>query len=134
MEKYAAAWAAGFFDGEGWVGVTNGVGTQPRLLARVDQVDARPLHRLYGHWGGRINNLRRAEGNRRQIWIWAISGEDCLSFLQDIRPFSIVKRDQIDAVFASGWITGNPPRPIGDEQRTLRLNLRQRLVEIRASL
>src|SRR5437773_1281790 len=55
------AWAAGFFDGEGYVGVHRDKrpGRTPVLNIGIEQVDARPLQRFASAVGWQGNILKR---------------------------------------------------------------------------
>lgn len=74
------AWAAGFFDGEGCVNVSQG-----RLMVMVGQVDPSPLGLLQVMWGGSVGE--RNDG----VAQWAISGTPAVEFLTAILPYLTVK-------------------------------------------
>lgn len=72
------AWAAGFFDGEGWTGIT-----QPHdrdvvtLQMHVSQTDENVLERFRAAVGGigKIESMRLREGYK-QVWRWRVHGQD----------------------------------------------------------
>lgn len=105
VAKSLRIWAAGFFDGEGCVGTTKPrPGPRNREISRVIRVSVGNTHRgslelLLGVFGGTI-----AKGitypNRRQMFYWKVSSKKAEVFLLSIRPWSIVKRPQIDVALA----------------------------------
>lgn len=63
------AWAAGFFDGEGYTGVRY----KPRsctLYVDVSQTDPRPLYRLMKAIGGKVRGPYPRVGNQKGVYRW----------------------------------------------------------------
>ena len=89
------AYAAGFFDGEGYVIIKS-----PKkglnaciLYVCVQQDDIRPLLWLKNLWRGSIYKMRpRANGKVARKW--CVAARLALKFLEDIQPFLINKREQ----------------------------------------
>lgn len=88
------AWIAGFFDGEGYVGVEK---NQTTLAIQIAQVRREPLDRIL-----RIVNLGRVQGpyNRtnpkwKPIYVFNIRGSDSYKFMALIFPYlSLPKQEQ----------------------------------------
>jgi hypothetical protein len=83
------AWAAGFFEGEGTIGLTSaGGGRSHRLSVEVSQIDREPLDALMAAYGGRIY---RFEGGDRQraYFRWALATRQAVAFLERIEPHVI---------------------------------------------
>lgn len=75
MSDLDTAWAAGFFDGEGHIGVTRGKSGQ-WLAMSVAQSDRRPLDRFAAIFGGKIIPIGPSTGavvSTRQRWRWYLS-------------------------------------------------------------
>ena len=113
------AYAAGFFDGEGYIGIC---GSQSRgslcLEIDVTQVDPRPLQFLAEHFGGKIKQRVRSKytstRNSRPSFLWRLHAKDAVMFLELIYPYLIHKRDQADLAFqfqrirdTNKWRKGN---------------------------
>lgn len=93
------AYIAGFFDGEGNVGIYAGGARGGRTLrAQITQANHASandlLVELQGRWGGSISAFNRAM--RRAANAWQVGGPSAYRFLSDIRPHVRLKRDQID--------------------------------------
>jgi hypothetical protein len=95
-------YAAGFFDGEGSIVITQPSRTTSRLTVHAAQSVAAPLLWLRDRWGGSIR-WRPARGRRRASGQWQLASRAGLAFLIDVRPWLIVKADQADVavLFAS---------------------------------
>ena len=122
MDVAKRAYAAGLFDGEGCVQVYMGQGRTRncfRTTLSISGVDLRPLRWLCSRYGGnisvaRLNGNPRPDGSpRRDLGTWQVFGEEAERFARDIRPFLIVKAEQLDLWFdARGML-----RPRGRQAR-----------------
>jgi hypothetical protein len=97
LERVERAWAAGFFDGEGWAG-----GSGRGVVAQINQADARSipdvLRRFQGAVGcGRISGPLVAVG-RVDLYRWvASSRSDVAHVLERIAPWvGAVKRTEFE--------------------------------------
>lgn len=110
-----AAYAAGFFDGEGCISITFHAGPAKKggktyhrerysLAVSMSQNDKRPLEWLISRFGGSIRFVRgkRSYDHSRyyERWNWVISTRAAMQFLLITRPFLIVKAEQADLAFA----------------------------------
>jgi predicted DNA-binding protein YlxM (UPF0122 family) len=92
-----AEYAAGLFDGEGSVDVAiyhknKRVGVYPRCS--ISNSNREALEAIKKVYGGNIHTQIRNRGTPCHIWkIMRI--KDCIRFLNEIEPFSIVKKKQI---------------------------------------
>ena len=141
------AWAAGFFDGEGCVLVSErfnkgGGDSTFQLFVSVTQQDTRALHKLRERFGGNVTPDKAAlRGYERKngtflVWRWKSTSIVAYNFLKAIYPYTVVKADQI--AIALGW-----PEPGADYRNGRRLpdGIRQKrrdimyaLREVRAKL
>lgn len=88
---------AGFFDGEGSVAIY-----RKKYVVSLTNTDVRPLLVARERWGGFIS-CQSKEGRPcalRDIHRWQIYGQKSRAFLEAIRPFVLLKGDQIDAYLA----------------------------------
>ena len=96
IDRISAEYAAGFFDGEGWVGIEHRAGWW-RVSVSIGQLDPRPLQMMKDRWGGAI--AQRDRGESATFHVWRISTKQAQGFLEDITPFVIVKQNNpIEAV------------------------------------
>jgi len=111
MKDTDAAWAAGFFDGEGYVGIARRRNKWLRkkdntiqeytafcLVVKIGQVVEEPLIKLQKLFGGSIAKTARhkTKTNWHQIRNWEIQGPAAETFLIKVRPYLIVKAQQAD--------------------------------------
>ena len=96
------AYYAGFFDGEGSVSICRHYENKKTLvtIVSISQVDPRPLHRLKEKYGGSLmllkNKPAKAGGTSKPIWRWQVSNRQIEPFLQDIYPYLVVKKDEVE--------------------------------------
>lgn len=98
------AWAAGFIDGEGTIGLyTKGKNTSPVPTLRVSNTDPRPLEKLQRLFGGWVKASPPKLGNRRPQFFWVLQGSAKIqNVLEAILPYLCVKEKQ--AALVLGWI------------------------------
>lgn len=124
MERTELAWAAGFWDGEGWANLVRyGRGDALRPMARVNQADAASIpqvlvrfHRVIGF--GRISGPHIEEG-REPIYRWVASSADNVRRLFElIGPWlGVVKRRQFETA-CSGSVARIPWASLAPAERT----------------
>src|SRR5215468_12516086 len=87
------AYFAGFFDGEGSLGIYH-----KKYVVTLINTDVRPLRKAKDIWGGAIFSRTRTSycRNAQDQWRWEIYGHSSIQFLRDIRPFVVIKGEQID--------------------------------------
>lgn len=107
-------YAAGLFDGEGWVRVqTPGIrldgsrtpGSNYRrypsfqVIAGIAMTHKPLMLEMHQQFGGTLygdDHYRRKDPNNRTIYHWHVQSQKALSFLQAICKHAIAKRDQIE--------------------------------------
>lgn len=99
-----AAYAAGFFDGEGYVDVYKATqpknGKSPSLMLRVviSQKDGKVMNWLVEHFqGGYVLQSRK---DTFSIYRWDVRSQHAKRFLETILPYVIVKRKQVELAIA----------------------------------
>lgn len=114
VEDWIAAYAAGFFDGEGYVYLRN---RPPHYTIGIliGQVDRRPLDFLAKHWGGGVLGPYYMDGGKHKNWRpqyqWGLHSRRAYDFLQDIYPWSILKLDQIELLLDYPFTAGGKELP-----------------------
>lgn len=91
-------YAAGFLDGEGCINVS---ATRNNEFIRVLIVNTNKnvLEFFQEKWGGDIQENKRHKENWKISYTWRIQHKTCLKFLNDVYPFLIVKKAQVEAAF-----------------------------------
>ena len=94
MRDTDAAWAAGFMDGEGTIGVYTGGVKKPflRVVAAQSGTD-KPLRRMQTLFGGSVNGPYFYEGKKPQ-WKWTVTGSRAHVALTLMLPFFSIKGSQ----------------------------------------
>jgi hypothetical protein len=97
------AWAAGFLDGEGAIGIEK-TGEPARdgrtsFTGRViaTQGIRAPLDKLKHMFGGTIYTVRNQYG---EYWAWRVRGDGTLLCLKSILPYLVLKQRQAELVIA----------------------------------
>jgi hypothetical protein len=90
------AYAAGFFDGEGTVGIDrfrdHGYASyRYRLRVRIPNTNAQVVQWFKDNFGGSIADQKKS-GNRKPQTIWSTSGNNALQFIKMISPYLLVKQ------------------------------------------
>jgi hypothetical protein len=108
LERPSLEYLAGFFDGEGNIGIYSGGGTGRTLRAQVTQADSEIARALLGYfkesWGGSVCRFNRAL--RRNAWNFQVGGDGARSLISDLRPHLILKAAQADLALL--WFEARP--------------------------
>jgi hypothetical protein len=94
MNSIDLAWAAGFFDGEGYIVSPkrnhNGYSSN-YIRIGINHVDPRPLQKFQQLLGGSLREDKTVYGNRKVRWVWSISCNGAKEVLVKLRPYLINK-------------------------------------------
>lgn len=122
------AWAAGFLDGEGYIGLQRrnpscGVrrsgpqagrvrrdGMSWQLIITASQINPAPIQRLVDLYGGVKTLCRRSGRGKSDYWRWRISSNQALTALEWMLPYFVGKADVAKAAvsFQIGWRETKP--------------------------
>lgn len=101
-EELFLAWAAGFFDGEGWVGAMVNARANVRrkrpdivLHVRVVQTSTECLELLQKRFGGSIGTYKR-KNTAAVLYTWRLANWSAMIFLNAVYPYTVVKRKQVE--------------------------------------
>lgn len=126
--KYAAAWSAGFVDGEGCIRIE-----KKGLVLRIAQTDPRPLQRLRGLYGGSIMVVKSPSrlAHYKPAWVYTLASVQCMQALRDMLPFLTVKAEEAKVAieYQSGIVRLNNSNRESELAR--RLALRGKLKELK---
>jgi len=87
---------AGFYDGEGYVGISKGKRDSYSLSVEIANTNFDMLKIYETKFGGKIRLIKKEEEHYKEKYHWDITNHNALPFLKYIQPFTIVKRQQID--------------------------------------
>jgi len=94
----SAEYAAGFFDGEGSVYAGNRRQRHPIVMVCISNTHLAVLQEIKNRWGGALNERkgkRYSDPRWRKCWQLSMSPNNGRTFLADIYPFLIVKREVV---------------------------------------
>lgn len=133
--KFSLAYLAGFFDGEGSVGIySNGQVTGHGLKIQITQNDSTYTRELFEHlratYGGRFDTQRTLSGNLKLNF--QLNGDNASEFLRGIVSLLRFKKKQ--AMFAMEWALTRPRRIRGAKGRYLPRSIDALVKDRRASL
>lgn len=138
MTDQEIGWTAGVVDGEGCIALyrhsqSGKKGFSYYLSVKVSQVDARLPRRLQEMWGGRFRpqSWQKRPVHHRQAWEWTVDGEAARDLLRAILPLLVVKKEQAEVAleFEGGYQFSG--RPLPEEEKMRRENIRYRLAVLK---
>lgn len=95
------AYAAGYFDGEGWIGIryqkprgTKSPNGSWTVRVQINSVDAAPLEWLEETFGGGIVVARKAGPHNKLLWGWCLSSSAVKRWLMGVMPYLKIKDDE----------------------------------------
>lgn len=135
LDVATLAWCAGFFDGEGSIGIARRLGGRSHVL-RVSMAQSveRPITLFRESFGGwAYSHEGKRTPNQRPYWFWYAEARAAAAMLRAIRPHLIVKADQSDIALefydsCPRW--GNRSTPLTPAEIDRRESYRLRLVEL----
>jgi len=113
LKEKELAYLAGLFDGEGSVGIyefkKQSKFSNWQFKVEIANTDWRIMQWLESNVGGKVHKKSTGKANWRQGYSWHVQGENAKTFCELIRPYTIIKSDQIDAClyFRKFWGTSN---------------------------
>ncbi len=124
------AYIAGFFDGEGHIGL-NANGTWPALRIGANQVVKAPLALIHARYGGYLVHRDRVKynPNAQPIWEWSIRAQRAQAVLRELIPYLIVKRERAEhaLAYAENLSAGTGGRSLTETEARSRRELLDRL-------
>jgi transposase-like protein len=131
-------YAAGLFDGEGYVGVNTSATLGPRyhaLHVTVTNTSKGVLDRLQERWGGSVRPGGRppneVSGQTKTAWVWSAHAETAKAFLRDVESHLQIKGAQ--ARIALAFPLGARGAPVSDDTVAVREAIRIALQELKRS-
>jgi hypothetical protein len=91
-EELTLAYLAGFFDGEGCIGMYD-KGTSKGLKVTVAQIDSKPIELFQSVFGGNIG-IQKAKPGYRNLSRLQYHGPKAKDVLANLYPYLIVKKER----------------------------------------
>jgi hypothetical protein len=99
------AYAAGYFDGEGSIGIlSQGDGKGLQLRVEIRSCDLDSLRLFKDLFGGSLRSVKWAR-IPYPVFRWAVNNEDAIEVLRRMAPFLRAKGKEAQLVLDSGWDT-----------------------------
>lgn len=96
-ERIWRAYAAGFFDGEGSVGIYRYGSGRTRPKVSISNTDLAVLEEFKARYGGSISKSAKVERWHVQCYGWSMNGRHQITaMLKDLLPYLRTKRKQAD--------------------------------------
>lgn len=104
------SYVAGFFDGEGSIGIyKNGSGNyflRTQMTQNINPVVTEVFTELHERWGGNLSLMRHDRYQRGTAYNWQLNGKRAADFLREVLPLLRLKREQAEV--AINWIDTRP--------------------------
>ena len=135
------AWAAGFFDGEGYVTIGRSVSKYKDktyhgyyLRVGINHVAPEPLEKFDEMFGGGLkrNVVSNCNDgcNRKPRTQWQLQETKAIEFLKKIYPYLCNKEKAADIAFEFTSTRGGHGKIVPDDVRAKRQELKERLMEL----
>lgn len=129
--KVHTAYFAGFFDGEGYVGAVYQEGWDSYIMRASVTNNNRDVLKMYEDtFGGRIfapKNYGMKDG--KSAWTWCVHGKNLQRFLNEILPFVVVKKPQVE--LALQFPFGSRGQRVTEDMQAKRHFICERLMEMK---
>jgi hypothetical protein len=125
MDSHELAWAAGFFDGEGWSSCVNNTGKNPSLVIGVNQVCYRTLSRFADavEIGNTFGPYQPGNPNAKPQYAWKATGYKAVVILDKLWPYlGETKREQATKAKAQWEARPNKRKPHKRDYPALGIN------------
>lgn len=91
----SAEYLAGFFDGEGYVGIISSGRNYYKLHLAISNTNEFILQYIKAEYGGRFHRVTRTIPNHKPVYQLVWSGENAKDLIRIILPYSKVKSNQL---------------------------------------
>ena len=134
------AWAAGFFDGEGYIGINSARRSRNMtraftLVLSMANVDERPIRRFADIVGeGQIYWYPSYQANHSGKSIWSTSGPAAMRTLELLRPYLWGKHEQADIAIHFQGTKGRRGVALTDDEFEYQRSMQQHLRSLRSEI
>ena len=134
-KTHKAAWAAGFFDGDGYVTVQvrGGKYKGHYIVAGINHVAEAPIREIIKLYGGKFRKQRadKVVGNRKQRIEWKLTCSGAERFLRQIQPYLVNKNEVVSKALELQSTMGTTCK-VSDDVLAIRHDLKRQIQEINA--
>lgn len=125
-------WAAGFFDGEGYIRVAKASPGRAvgHLKVNITQVIREPLELFRELFGGGIYTAPRGSASRQHADRWEAVSATAARALEAMLPYLVVKREHAEIALAYQALVIPRRRPVPEDVLQAREVQRQRLIAL----
>jgi len=134
-KSHEFAWAAGFFDGEGWIKIQTRGGDKYfgfYLRIGVSQVKQEPLLKLKKTFGGNVRIKQQAKGNRKLQYVWTLSTKQAALALKNMLPYMVHKNDVTALALEFEKTVGLTGQRVSQETQIYRKLLADKIIALNA--
>jgi len=128
-------WLAGFFDGEGYVGMAGGCGASKGLYPRITITNTYlpVLKAIQAQFGGSIYICRKTDKDKgiRQCYTLSWSCKKAITLLKELVPFLTVKKSQAELLILGYTTHKRDGRSSSNTCLQQRVQLQSQLTEIK---
>jgi hypothetical protein len=123
IPEHELSWAAGFFDGEGNVNIS-----QDGLQVSVFNTYKPAVDKFQEMFGGNITIRKGKQGKQRDCYMWFTSTGTAAMILRLLRPYLVVKQEQariaIEFQSTKGYTRAKPSAEVVELRETLKNQLK----------
>jgi len=125
---------AGFFDGEGYVGISRNDTAKAMSLTATVTNDSLPVLKLFEErFGGRYEAPKHyGKKQGKDSWTWLVNGEKAIQFLLAIRDYTTIKQPQID--LALTFPIGSRGKSVTNEIHIKRIAIHEGLKKLKKEI
>jgi len=128
-KSHELAWAAGFFDGEGWIKIQRRGGEYLGYYLRmgINHVKKDPLDKMQKIFGGSIRLDENVTGNRKPRHVWTLSTAQSAEALKQMMPYLANKNNVAELALEFQATVGNRGEGVSNETQLYRALLADKI-------
>lgn len=105
-------YAAGFFDGEGAVGISP---SDRYLRADISNTNREILEMFRERWSGSITVCKPQKPQHKPVYHWRVKCGNAEVFLRDVLPFLVIKKERVEFALEIRAMGGRRTGPVPGE-------------------
>lgn len=134
-KSHEFAWAAGFFDGEGWIKIQKRGSTNNKYLGfylrvGINHVKKDPLEKMHKLFGGSLRYDTNVRGNRHPRWVWTLSTKQAEHALRCMTPYLLNKHEEAALALEFQGTVGQRGQVVPKEVQLYRYLLADRIKHV----
>ena len=94
-------YVAGLFDGDGYIRINRwekpeSIHIRYNLHGGINMTYRPVIEQLHRQFGGNFHRHARTKLTHRTLYLWTVTSATCADFLRQIRPYVVVKAEEVD--------------------------------------